>query len=81
VIGEAERVARAEQQHGPAVEHHARALRARDHAQAAVAAELLKLVQSLVEIQHRLSSRTAHGPVVVERSGRNGMDGSGRCRG
>jgi voltage-gated potassium channel len=62
VVGQAERVPRAQQQHGPAVEHHARPLGTRDHAQAAVAAELTQLVQSLVEIQHRLSFRTAPRP-------------------
>ena len=52
VVGEAEVVARAQQQHGLAVEHHARPLGAAHHAHAAIEAEPLELVQSVLQIQH-----------------------------
>ena len=52
VVGEPEAVARAEDEYGPPVEHDPRALRAADHAGSAVEAELLELVQAVVEIQH-----------------------------
>ena len=42
----------AQQEDGLAVEHHARPLRAADHAQAAIEAEALELVQSILQIQH-----------------------------
>ena len=51
VGGQAEVVVRAEQEHRAAVEHHARALRPADHAQAAVEPQLLELVEALVKFE------------------------------
>ena len=52
VVGQAEVVVRAEQQDGLAVEYDARSLRTADHAHAAIEAEPLELVQSVLQIQH-----------------------------
>ena len=85
VVGQAERVAGAEQQHRPAVEHDARTLGTADHPQAAVGAQLPQLVETLVEIQHRLSSRTPCARTVrgtlAQRYGRpRTATGSARAR-
>jgi hypothetical protein len=52
MVGEPKAVAGAQHEHRPPVEHHPRALRAADQSGAAVEAELLELVQAVVEIQH-----------------------------
>ena len=56
MVGQPERVARAQQQHRPPVEHHARPLRSGDHPHALVQTELVELVQAVLEIQHPRSS-------------------------
>ena len=74
VIGEPEAVARAQHQHRPPVEHHPRALWAAHHAGAAIEAELLELVQAVVEIQHPRSFGKAED--VPRATVRRGPDGS-----
>ena len=79
MVGEPERVARAQQQHRPPVEHHARALRSGDHPHALVQAELIELVQAVLEIQHPRSSLGRLRPGCRVGSGRKvrrGPDGS-----
>jgi hypothetical protein len=52
VVREPQVVVRAQQQHGLAVEHDARALGAADHAHAAIEPELLELLKALVDLGH-----------------------------
>ena len=78
VVGEPEAVARAQHQHRPPVEHHPRALRPAHHAGASVEAELLELVQAVVEIQHPRSFGKAED--VPRATVRCGPDGSTACR-
>ena len=63
---------------GAPVEHHPRALWAADHAGAAIEAELLELVQAVVEIQHPRSlgkpSRFANGTAPLGRLGHHPID-------
>ena len=53
VVGQAEIVVRAQQQHRPAVEQHGRSLGARDHAQPAREAETLQFGKPLGDLAHR----------------------------
>ncbi len=89
MVGEAEVVVRAQQQHGPAVEQHVRALRAADQPQPPPEAEALELVQALPSISliapPRLADRdrvggavrVAAGPVRLARK-RSCVEGSHR---
>ncbi len=62
IVGEAEVVVRAQQQHRLAVEQHARSLRPEDRAQAAAQAEPLDLPQALLDLS---SKNHSTAPVVV----------------
>jgi len=74
VVGEAEVIVGAQQHHGLAVEHDARALRAGDLSSAAVQAELLELVEAVLDVPHwiLLPHRPAAGAVFGAPSGRGG---------
>ena len=52
MVREPQVVVRAQQQHGLAVQHDARALRPADHAHAAIEPELLELLEALVDLGH-----------------------------
>src|SRR5919106_576703 len=56
VVGQAQVVVRAEQQHGPPVEQHARALRARNAAEPAVEAPVADVLESFVYLAAHRSS-------------------------
>ena len=74
VVGQPEVVVRAQQQDRLAVEDHARALRARDLARPAVQAELLELVEAILDVHHwmLLPPRPGAGAVFGAPSGRDG---------
>ncbi len=61
MVGEAEVVVRAQQEDRLAVEDDARALRSAHHAHAAIEAEPLELVQSVLQIQHEAPVYAADG--------------------
>jgi len=68
VVGEAEVVVRAQQEHGLAIEHDARALRPADHARPAIEPELLELLQALVDLGHVVVALLRPGGFVVNAS-------------
>ena len=75
VVGQPEVVVRAEQQDGLAVEDHARSLRTAHHAHAAIQAEPLELVQSVLQIQHLAPVYAAEGsPRLGAPSGLGGTE-------
>ncbi len=76
VVGEAEVVVRAQQEDRLAVEDDARSLRTTHHAHAAIEAELLELVQSVLQIQHEAPVYAAErsSPRLGEPSGLGGTD-------
>ena len=76
VVGQPEVVVGAQQQDGLAVQHHARALRPADHAHAAIQAEPLELVESVLQIQHQAPVYAAErsSPTLGAPSGLGGTE-------
>jgi hypothetical protein len=52
MVGQAQVVVRAEKQHRPPIQQHARALWALDHAKAAAEPALLELGEALAQVKH-----------------------------